>query len=537
MSRLIALAAAAVISTAFPASGLGRSTAASLCVGVKAGCFATVQAAVDAAHDGDTITIAAGTFAGGVTITKSVTLNGAGAKQTVLSGGGPVLTIGSYLADSVPTVTLARLTVTGGVTTSSAQSEDWFGTANVIATGGGIEIPPSAGFGPGATVSITDSVVSGNRVTPTATLPIGPPCPTGPCTFAWALGGGIDTWGSVTLTNTRISNNLAAGVASDADGGGIHIWGPGSVALHSCAVDDNEAIASVPNGRYAEGGGIFGQQGIQLTIDGGEVNGNVASLTSTLPFEVPDGTLDMNANGGGVHTGDGSTLSIDGVTFRQNSVSVDDPNGEPYAFDAALHPGDGPLVLRNSVLDGNSVLANVASTEDVGPSGSAIDLVAAGTVENLRITGNTTVVTSHAGTAGANGAVYAGAAGSDPLVIEDSQLSGNTVHASANGGPVQILGGGITNDGLLVLRNDLVAGNTATADGATGFARGGGIWSGHLFNGGNVRLTLDDTAVLRNTLTGSSGIELSGGGLFTDQPVTLSNAQVARNAPDQCVGC
>ena len=448
-----------------------------------------------------------------------------------------MLTIGADLAASEPTVTLGTATVTGGLTTSSAESEDWLGAANVIAAGGGIEIPPSAGFGPGATVSITDSVISGNRVTPTATLPIGPQCPTGPCTFAWALGGGIDTWGSVTLTNTRISDNLAAGVASDADGGGIHIWRSGSVALRSCAVDDNKAIASVPNGRYAEGGGIFGQGGVTLTIDGGEVNGNVASLTSTLPFEVPGGTLDMNANGGGVHTGDGSTLTIDGVSFRQNSVRVDDPSGEPYGFDAALHPGDGPLVLRNSVLDGNSVVANVASTEDVGPSGSAIDLVAPGTVENLRITGNTTVVTSHDGTAGANGAVYTGNTASDPLVIANSQVSGNTVRASANGGPVQILGGGITNDGLLVLRNDLVAGNTATAEGATGFGRGGGIWSGHLFNGGDVRLTLDKTAVLRNALTGSSGLELSGGGLFTDQPVTLSNAQVARNAPDQCIGC
>ena len=49
--------------------------------------------ALAAAHRGDTITIGPGTYAGGVTIDVSVKLV-AGSGATIISGGGPVLTIG-----------------------------------------------------------------------------------------------------------------------------------------------------------------------------------------------------------------------------------------------------------------------------------------------------------------------------------------------------------------------------------------------------------------------------------------------------------
>ena len=65
--------------------------------------YPTIQAAVDAAHDGDTIEIGPGVFAGGITITKSISLVGSGAGETIVRGGGPVITIGQSLAD--PTLT------------------------------------------------------------------------------------------------------------------------------------------------------------------------------------------------------------------------------------------------------------------------------------------------------------------------------------------------------------------------------------------------------------------------------------------------
>ena len=58
--------------------GSASALAATRCVGHGAGCHRTLQAALDASRDGDTIKVSAGTFAGGVTITKSVSVVGAG---------------------------------------------------------------------------------------------------------------------------------------------------------------------------------------------------------------------------------------------------------------------------------------------------------------------------------------------------------------------------------------------------------------------------------------------------------------------------
>jgi nitrous oxidase accessory protein len=86
--------------------------AADLCVGdLQPGCFSTIQAAVDAAQDGDTIRIGPGTFVGGIMITKSISLVGVAAAATRIEGGGPVLTIGKALAPDPPTVSMTGLSV------------------------------------------------------------------------------------------------------------------------------------------------------------------------------------------------------------------------------------------------------------------------------------------------------------------------------------------------------------------------------------------------------------------------------------------
>ena len=111
-----AFATAALLAAAAPATAAARDD---LCVGTRPGCFATVQAALDAARDGDTISIRPGTFAGGVVIDKSITIEGSGARATVIRGGGPVVTIGTFDAAVEPTVTIEGVTITGGVTAGS----------------------------------------------------------------------------------------------------------------------------------------------------------------------------------------------------------------------------------------------------------------------------------------------------------------------------------------------------------------------------------------------------------------------------------
>src|SRR5919198_5806683 len=105
---LLAAALAGIGVSARPASAAG------LCVGSSRGphCYATIQAALDAAADGDTIRIAPGTYAGGIVVLKSVSLVGSGAQATRISGGGPVVTVGS--TTSAPTVSIDGVTIADG---------------------------------------------------------------------------------------------------------------------------------------------------------------------------------------------------------------------------------------------------------------------------------------------------------------------------------------------------------------------------------------------------------------------------------------
>ena len=126
-SAVMTISLVGVLPVLFAQSAL----AASLCVGSQPGCFATLQAAVGAARNGDTITIAPGTYAGGVTIDVSVTIIGAGAGVTIISGGGPVLTIGNFGSVSEPSVTIEGVTITGGVTETGRS-----GQIRVVPNGG-----------------------------------------------------------------------------------------------------------------------------------------------------------------------------------------------------------------------------------------------------------------------------------------------------------------------------------------------------------------------------------------------------------------
>ena len=71
MKRGTILAALVGAAAAMFTSG-SEAAPSDLCVGSKPGCFSSIQAAVDAAQDGDRIEIGPGTFAGGITIGKSV---------------------------------------------------------------------------------------------------------------------------------------------------------------------------------------------------------------------------------------------------------------------------------------------------------------------------------------------------------------------------------------------------------------------------------------------------------------------------------
>jgi hypothetical protein len=115
-------------------------------------------------------------------------------------------------------------------------------------------------------------------------------------------------------------------------------------------------------------------------------------------------------------------------------------------------------------------------------------------------------------------------------------IAGNAVTATGEG-TVSARGGGIVNVEMLTLRDSDVTRNAVRARGRDGTAQGGGIWNGLELEEFPPQLSAFDSAITRNAVTASRGIEVVGGGLFTSEPVTLTRTELSGNRPDECAGC
>lgn len=507
------------------------------------GCtYTQVAPALAAAHNGDTVLIGPGIYAGGITINENVNLVGSGPGRTVISGGGPVLTIGS--ATNTPTVTVSNLTITGGMSSSDAESPKCGpdittcgpGYTTATALGGGIESFP------GTTVSIVHSLITGNQAVPAVTVTsVAATCASGVmCMASEAAGGGIDDWGTMTLIGSAVTDNQVSAV--QADGGGITVELNASLSLQGSAVTGNSATAQSPDGRFADGGGIFVDSGGSLVVDGSVIDDNTSSLSNSIatPYPEQGGNTDQeSAYSGGVDVANGSTGTIRNSEIDGNSVTVSTPFGQAYGSDAALCScGGGPLILHGVRIESNDLTVNALTDVANGPSGpGTLEADANATITDVAVVGNEMTMTSPNDDAGSIGVVgFLG--GAVPVTIADSIIADNTSTADAPNGAATIQGAGVTNDSDLVLDNVIVSGNKGVANGESGFAEGGGIWNGPIFGGPIPSLALHDSNVLGNVLSGTSAITLQGAGVYTEGALaTLTNSLVAHNVPDQCYGC
>src|ERR1700744_2664841 len=361
-----------------------------------------------------------------------------------IRGGPHVLMIGTYGSSAEPTVSISDVTVTGGLARSSPESVPLFGKPGVWAAGGGIEIPPGAHLAAGATVTITDSVITGNRVNSSASVPSGIPCPggfpKGQCPFAPAWGGGIDSWGALRLIRTAVTGNTAGaapgepGTTSDADGAGIFSR-EGSLTLDGSVVSGNSATAVLPAGRFAEGAGIFA--GVPdfgpganaghdaLILRNSVISGNVASLTSKLPGRTGGKLLDQKANGGAVLVAAATPTTVENSRLTKNSVVATDLNGEPVAINAAIVTNGDPLAMAGSVVSGNRAVTTAATLTDQGAAGGALEIDGGGSTLGPRITGNSSATMSPHGLAAVAGALGL-FANTSLLTVQDTPISGNT---------------------------------------------------------------------------------------------------------------
>ena len=447
--RILALTLLIALATLAPAAADARAN--TLCVG-GGHCFATIQAAVNAADAGDTIRIGPGTFAGGITIDESVNLVGAGPRRTVIDGGGPVVTIGS--ATSTPTATISGLTLTGGVSDSDPQSPNCGpdlitcgpGYTTATALGGGIEAFP------GTDVTIENDVVTDNRAVPSRTVTsVVATCSANTmCRTSDGDGGGIDDWGTMTVIDTQVTDNRATGI--NADGGGIVVERNASLSLQHSTVTGNRATSPGPDGRGGGGGGIFVDNNGSLVVDGTEIDGNSVDLSNSLvtPYPESQGTTDEeNSFGGGVDLVGSATATISNSELDRNSVSINTPLGQAYGGDPALAAG-GPLTLQNIRVKDNAESVHVFSSDANGVSGpSAFEADSNATITGVAVVGNHMTITTPTSDGAAVGAVGF-FAGSVPATMSNSIVANNTATANAPKGMATVQGAGIVNDSDLI---------------------------------------------------------------------------------------
>jgi len=197
-SKVVALALAGAAASLIGVESVSAAKPLTVCA---SGCqFTTIADALTSANDGDMISIGPGSYSGGIFISKSVSLRGAGAAQTTSTGSAPSFHGNNVIIASGVSVTIGGVTI-GPITDIS-----------------GSEISNSG------RLAVRDSIVRGaNDV----------------------FGGGIVNAGTMTLERSLVTNNFAD------VGGGIDNGAGGTMMVKNSTVTQN--------GAGLVGGGIYNQ--------------------------------------------------------------------------------------------------------------------------------------------------------------------------------------------------------------------------------------------------------------------------------------
>jgi hypothetical protein len=125
-------------------------------------------------------------------------------------------------------------------------------------------------IGSGASTTIIDGNAAGTVITISSNTQVTLSNITIRNGLAW-YGGGISNLGTLTISNSTVSGNLAF-TRQSSFGGGIVNWGPGTMTINNSSVSGNTAGCG-SLGCAGSGGGIFNYGG-RLTLNNSTISGN-----------------------------------------------------------------------------------------------------------------------------------------------------------------------------------------------------------------------------------------------------------------------
>jgi predicted outer membrane repeat protein len=451
-------------------------------------CSRSIQACIDAANDGDTILIAAGTYTESLTLSKPVSLTGENRDTTIIHAveGQRVLTVtGATISNSV---VISGLMFTEGNLSGESYCSEYCGGGmlvtdraqltiqNVIfsnntTSGAGGGIYDGSIYGGGTTaVTLIDSQFISNSAD---------------------LGGGglavSDT--DVTLVNTHFISNTAIG-----EGGGVRVNTTDTIRISGGRFERNTAtnggggvyagfamITStefISNTAFGDGGGIYIYEA--ATVTNSHFENNVALGDYGGAIETPFGTLVIsqthfisntsNNSGGAFHA---AQAVIHNSRFERNSARLG--NGAILV---------GELTLSDGQFVDNRCLASNCEAGALGVWPGSDTPVIAGTT----FIGNVAL--------GRAGAIYA----IEPVIISNTQFISNSSGTN---------GGGLFADNGVTLTNVDFISNTA-------LQYGGGAY-------------IASTAILTNVQFISNTASGTGGGLYSIGNSHVTNVLFTNN--------
>lgn len=477
----------------------------------------SLRAAVAGAVSGETINFAGSLSgetipltSGPLTIGVSLTIDGLGAKNLTISGGGNqnVFTVSLGVAASIEALTIANgLAVQGG-------GIDNFGDLTV------------------SNCTLLDNQAIGGSGDST--------------TQGAANGGGIanEVGAALTVTNSTFQgNNAVASPGNDSFGGGL--LNLGEAAVSGCTFAGNHVTGGGSTSYYAGsyGGGLFSFDNSILTVSNSTFIGN-ESIAASGPYYSDAAALDVEigavatisntrfvgnaaAGGSGVTAQGGAvfgefcTLTFSKCSFTDNQAIGGNFNSSVFAGSAAEGGAvfffSGALSFTDCTLTGNQA---------VGGSGAA---------------SSSTPTYDGQAEGGAIGVEFPGPVSlMNCLLIGNQSIGGSGANSVASHNGIAIGGGISAGDGATVtvsnsmLVHNVAQGGSGTAD-AGGIGLGGGIMVTSGVGGAAATLTLSNSTLVGNAALGGAGSAGVPGGSGIGGGIGVASEGLFGNTDDSSV--
>ena len=181
-----------------------------------------------------------------------------------------------------------------------------------------------------------------------------------------AVGGGVRSLGTMFVLSSQVTGNRAHAASADSAGGGVHAGY--AIVDRGSTISGN--TASGDGSHFADGGGVFGVDGVRLgysTFSDNQADRGGGVFVSTEAFQasITNATISGNrANGAG-----GGVLTMFDIDILNSTITG---NRAVFDFGAGLYLGGGNALLNSSIVAGNSTGDGLNAADIGGHSGAVI---------------------------------------------------------------------------------------------------------------------------------------------------------------------